>query len=51
MSPPGPPDDPDDVRPKPLMGPLFWVMLAFGAVCILAGVAMALWAPRLLAGG
>lgn len=51
MEPPEPPDDLPDDRPKPLMGPLFWAMLALGAVCILAGVAVAALAPRLLGGG
>lgn len=46
MSPP--PDDPEEYRPRPLLGPMFWLMLAFGLVCVAAGVAFALLAPRLL---
>ena len=42
--------DPDDERPpKPLMGPTFWIMLALGVVCLLAGAGTAWLLPRLLA--
>jgi len=50
VSPPEPPEDSGD-RPKPLMGAGFWTMLAFGLVCILAGIAVAALAPRLLGAG
>ena len=40
--------DPDDDQPKPLMGRMFWVMLVFGFVCVLAGAAVALLLPRLV---
>jgi len=43
-----PPEEPDDPPLRPLMGPAFWAMLAFCALCILAGVAFAVLAPRLL---
>jgi hypothetical protein len=41
--------DPDDWRPKPLMGRMFWTMLALSVVCVAAGAAVALLAPRFLA--
>jgi len=41
--------DPDPDEPKPLMGRMFWIMLALSVVCIAAGVAVAFLAPRLLA--
>ena len=43
MSPTEPdlPRDPAGYRPKPLLGVGFWVMVAFGLVCVLAGVAVA----------
>jgi hypothetical protein len=49
VSPPDsdPPDDPDDDRPRPLLGPTFWALIAFGLLCVLAGAAVALLAPRL----
>lgn len=40
--------DPDDYRPKPLMGRTFWVMLVFGFLCVMAGIGVALLLPRLL---
>ena len=39
-------DDPDDWQPKPLMGRMFWIMLALSVVCVAAGAAVALLAPR-----
>jgi hypothetical protein len=41
--------DPDDWQPKPLMGRMFWIMLALSVVCVAAGAAVALLAPRFLA--
>lgn len=43
-----PPADDDGYRAKPLMGPTFWIMIALCALCVAAGVAVALLAPRLL---
>jgi hypothetical protein len=42
------PKDPAEYRPKPLMGPSFWIMLVFGLVCVLAGAGVAMLLPRLL---
>lgn len=42
------PRDPAEYRPKPLMGIGFWAMIAFGVLCVLAGVGVALLGPRLL---
>lgn len=42
------PKDPADYRPKPLMGPGFWALIAFGVLCVLAGAAVAMFVPRLL---
>ncbi|MDB5467312.1 MAG: hypothetical protein JWQ46_2074 [Phenylobacterium sp.] len=44
------PKDPADYRPRRILGPSFWLLLAFGFICVLAGAAIALLAPRLLAG-
>ncbi len=41
--------DPDDYQPRPLMGRMFWVMLALSVVCVGAGAAVAILAPRFLA--
>ena len=54
MSPPSDPQltaptDPADYRPRPLLGVTFWAMIAFGVVCVLAGVALASLGPKLLA--
>lgn len=43
------PRDPADYRPRPLMGFSIWALLAFGFVCVLAGVALAILAPRIWA--
>jgi len=53
MSPtePNPPRDPAEYRPKPLLGVGFWVMVAFGLLCVLAGVAVTLLGPRLMSAG
>jgi hypothetical protein len=51
VSPPDPdlpPDPEEDERPRPLLGPMFWALIAFGLLCVLAGAAIALLAPRLL---
>ena len=45
----GPPDPDDDFEPRPLMGPTFWIMLALGLACVLAGAAVAWLLPRFLA--
>jgi len=42
------PKDPAEYRPKPLMGAGFWAMIAFGVLCVLAGVGVAVLGPRLL---
>jgi hypothetical protein len=49
MSSPEPdlPKDPAAYRPRPLLGLGFWVMIAFGVLCILAGVGVATLAPKL----
>jgi hypothetical protein len=43
------PKDPAEYRPRPLLGVSFWIIVVFGLVCVLAGVALALFAPRLWA--
>lgn len=50
MSPSEPnlPRDPAEYRAKPLLGVGFWVMVAFGLACVLAGVAVTLLGPRLM---
>jgi hypothetical protein len=45
-----PPKDPAEYRQPRIMGPSFWALIAFGFICVLAGAAIALLAPRLLAG-
>ena len=40
--------DPAEHRPKPLLGPTFWAMIALSVVCVLAGAAVAFLAPQLL---
>jgi hypothetical protein len=42
------PKDPADYRPKPLMGVGFWALIAFGVLCVLAGVGVAVLGPKLL---
>jgi hypothetical protein len=42
------PKDPADYRPRPLLGPSFWAMIALAVVCILAGIGIALLGPKLL---
>jgi len=41
------PKDPADYRPRPLLGVTFWAMIAFAVLCVLAGVAIASFGPRL----
>lgn len=41
------PKDPSDYRPRPLLGVTFWAMLALMLLCVLAGVAVANYGPRL----
>jgi hypothetical protein len=43
------PKDPAEYRPRPLLGLGFWVLLALCLVCVLAGVSLAVFAPRLWA--
>ena len=47
MSDPHDPDPNDDFRPVPLITARFWIMLVFAALCILAGIAVAVLGPRL----
>jgi len=53
MSPPASeisaPKDPAEYRRKPLLGVTFWAMLALMLLCVLAGVAVANFGPRLFA--
>jgi hypothetical protein len=42
------PKDPAAYRPRSLMGPSFWAMMAFAVLCVLAGVAIARLGPELL---
>ncbi len=42
------PKDPAAWRPRPLLGASFWAMIAFAVLCVLAGVAIASFGPRLL---
>ena len=42
------PGDNGDERPPRLMGPWFWIALAFGLACILAGLALARLGPQYL---
>lgn len=44
---PGAPRDPADYRPKPLLSLGFWAMMALIVLCVLAGAAIVLLAPRL----
>jgi len=41
------PKDPAAYRPRPLLGLTFWAMLALMLLCVLAGVAVAEFGPRL----
>jgi hypothetical protein len=43
------PKDPAAYRAKPLLGATFWAMIAFGVLCVLAGVGVATYLPRLWA--
>lgn len=44
------PRDPAEYRPRSLAGSGAWAMVAFGVLCVLAGVAATLLAPKLLPG-
>jgi hypothetical protein len=44
------PKDPAAYRAKPLLGATFWAMIALCVLCVLAGVAVATFLPRWLAG-
>jgi hypothetical protein len=44
------PKDPAAYRPRPLLGATFWAMLALCVLCVLAGIAVASYLPRLGAG-
>ncbi|MBS0361842.1 MAG: hypothetical protein JSR98_10705, partial [Proteobacteria bacterium] len=41
------PRDPAEYRAKPLLGVTFWAMIALMLLCVLAGVAIADFGPRL----
>lgn len=43
------PKDPAEYRPRPLLGFGFWAILLFGVVCVVAGMLIALYGPKLLA--
>jgi hypothetical protein len=43
------PRDPAEYRPRPLLGFSFWATMAFGVICVLAGVGIAVLGPRLWA--
>jgi hypothetical protein len=43
------PKDPAEYRPRPLLGFGFWAILVFGALCVIAGMLIAVFGPRLLA--
>jgi len=48
------PDDPtpdDEPPPRPLLGPMFWVLMALSVFCVAAGISVAAFGPRLLGGG
>lgn len=44
---PAAPRDPADYRPRPLLGVTFWAMIVLMLLCVLAGVAIADFGPRL----
>ena len=46
---PGAPRDPAEYRPRSLMGPSFWALIALCVLCVLAGAGVATLAPRYLA--
>lgn len=50
MTAPGPdlPKDPAEYRARPLLGVGFWAFVAFGVLCVLAGVGVTLLGPRWL---
>ena len=37
---------PPDYRPARLMGPMFWVMVVFGLICVVAGYALSRFGPH-----
>ena len=41
----------NDPPPRRILAPAFWVMIAFGLTCILAGVVVGLFGPRLFPEG
>ncbi|HEY3694907.1 COG4223 family protein [Phenylobacterium sp.] len=43
------PRDPADYRPHRVLGPGFWVMIAFSVLCVAAGAAVVAFGPRWLA--
>ena len=45
------PKDPAAYRRRPMLGASFWAAMAFGVICVLAGVALASFGPKLLARG
>jgi len=44
--PPDPNEDAADERPRALFGGGFWIALLFGLLCVIAGLAFSLFAPR-----
>lgn len=44
------PKDPAAYRPRALLGPTFWALLALCVLCVLAGVAIADYGPKLFTG-
>ena len=44
MSSPSDPDD--DFKPRPLLTARFWALMIFAALCVLAGIGVAVLGPR-----
>ena len=40
-------DPDDDFEPRPLMGRGFWLLMVFAALCVIAGIAVAVLGPGL----
>jgi hypothetical protein len=45
------PKDPAAYRPRPLLGATFWAMIVLMLLCVLAGVGIAHFGPRMFASG
>jgi hypothetical protein len=41
------PEDDQTRAPRPLMGPAFWIALAFGLACVIGGLVLAKLGPVL----